>query len=347
MKTNKYFEEDLTNMANSINLELFDNKTIFITGVTGLIGSLLTKAILKSNRERKSNIKIIGHARNKEKTEAIFNAYLLNSNLKFIYSDIINKINIEDEIDYIIHCASMTQSKYFISNPVDTINIIVQGTSNVLNLAKEKNVKKMIYVSSMEVYGFISDTKELVEEDQLGFINPLLNRSCYSEGKRMAECLCSSFAFQYDLNISIARLAQTFGAGISKSENRVFAQFATSAINNKDITLKTKGESYGNYCYTSDAIRGLFTILEKGKSANAYNVVNENSTMQIKDMANLVAQKIAKNKINIIFDISDNSCYAPETKLRLSSKKINQLEWKAEIGLLESYQRMINWMEDF
>lgn len=347
MEKNDFFEEDLINMANSINIDMFDNNTIFITGVTGLIGSLLAKAILKCNEIRECSIKVIGLARNKEKTEAIFSEYMEDDNLKFAYSDIVNKINIEDTIDYIIHCASMTQSKFFISNPVDTINITVKGTSNVLSLAKAKNIKKMIYVSSMEVYGFVSDNERKMTENQLGFIDPLNIRSCYSEGKRMAECLCTSYSSQYNMNICIARLAQTFGAGINKSENRVFAQFAKSAINSKDIILKTKGESFGNYCYTSDVIRGLFTILEKGISQNAYNIVNEESTMQIKDMAKLVAEKISNNNINLLFDISDNSFYAPDTKLRLSSQKLNSLGWKAKVSLLESYNRMISWMKTF
>jgi dTDP-glucose 4,6-dehydratase len=345
MEKNKYFEEDLINMANSIDLDKFDDTTIFITGVTGLIGSLLTRAVMKCNEIRNSDIKVIGLARNKEKTEAIFKDFLSNKNLKFVYTDIIKEIKVDDDIDYIIHCASMTQSKIFITNPVDTIDITLKGTSNVLNLAKEKNVKNMIYVSSMEVYGFVSDNEKKMDESQLGFIDPLNIRSCYSEGKRMAECLCSSFAHQYNINVCVARLAQTFGAGIDKSENRVFAQFAKSSINNKDIVLKTKGESYGNYCYTSDAIRGLFTILDKGISSNAYNVVNENSTMQIKDMARLVAEKISDNKIDLVFDISDNSCYAPDTKLRLSSKKLNSLGWNAEVDMLSSYERMISWIK--
>jgi dTDP-glucose 4,6-dehydratase len=347
MEKNKYFEEDLINMANSINIDMFDNSTIFITGITGLIGFLLTRAILKCNEVRKSTIKVIGLARNKEKAETMFKEYESNKNLKFVYTDIVNKIKVKDNFDYIIHCASMTQSKFFISNPVDTINIAVNGTFNVLNLAKEKNVKKMIYVSSMEVYGFVSNNEKNMSEEELGFIDPLNIRSCYSEGKRMAECLCSSFSFQYNIDICIARLAQTFGAGINKSENRVFAQFAKSAINNKDIVLKTKGESFGNYCYTSDVIKGLFTILEKGNSPNAYNVVNEESTMQIKDMAKMVADKISQKNINLIFDISDNSCYAPDTKLRLSSHKLNSLGWSAEVSLQESYKRMISWMKAF
>lgn len=345
MENNRYFEEDLINIANSINLEVFANSTILITGVTGLIGSLITKAIIKCNKSRKGCIKVIGLARNKEKTEKLFREFISNANLKFVYSDITESIKIENNIDYIIHCASMTQSKFFITNPVDTINITIKGTLNILNLAKNKKIKKMIYLSSMEVYGFIDDSKKKVTEDQLGFINPLSIRSSYSEGKRMAECLCSSYSSQYNIDICIARLAQTFGAGINNSENRVFAQFAKSVINNKDIVLKTNGVSFGNYCYTSDVIKGLFIILEKGISCNAYNIVNEKSTMQIKNMAKLVVDKISKNKINLIFDISKTSCYAPDTKLNLSSQKLNSLGWKAEVGLEESYVRMIDWMK--
>ena len=146
--------------------------------------------------------------------------------------------------------------------------------------------------------------------------------------------------------VKIARLAQTFGAGILPGENRVFAQFARSAIKGEDIVLHTKGLSEGNYCYTRDCVTGLLTILLKGTDAAAYNVSNPAAHTTIVEMAVLVAEKIAGGKIKVVFDIPQDNAfgYAADTKMKLNSDKLQALGWKPEVGLEEAYQRMINEM---
>ena len=137
-------------------------------------------------------------------------------------------------------------------------------------------------------------------------------------------------------------MAQVFGAGILKSENRVFAQFARSAIENKDIILHTDGTSWGNYCYTSDAIRAIFLILDKGVSGETYTVVNEDNSIQIKDMAQLVIDVYESSKSKVVFDIPETNVfgYAPNTTMKLSSVKLNKLGWKANVSLKEMYLRL-------
>lgn len=127
-----------------------------------------------------------------------------------------------------------------VTKPVETICVAVDGTRNILELAKENDVKSVVYISSMEVYGSPDASLPYVSENDYGYVDILNVRSCYPEGKRMCECLCTSYAHEYNLPIKIARLAQTFGAGVSKNETRVFAQFARSLINEEDIILHTK-----------------------------------------------------------------------------------------------------------
>ena len=218
----------------------------------------------------------------------------------------------------------------------------------MLKLAADKKVKSMVYVSSMEVYGSTKEEDNPITEDKLGFINVHNVRSSYSEGKRICELLCSSYASEYGVPVKMARLAQTFGAGVPSSDTRVFAQFARSVINGTDIVLHTKGESVGNYCYTADVVRGILCLLTKGEDGEAYNVVNENTSMMIREVASMVSEEIAEGKIKVIFDIPEQNAfgYAPDTKMRLSSKKINELGWKASYDLPDMYRRMISYWEE-
>ncbi len=251
-------------------------------------------------------------------------------------------------IDYIIHCAAVTTSKTMVQKPVETIVTAIRGTQNMLELARETHCRSFVYVSSMEMYGDLSvyGTDTRADEQRIGYLNPLIVRSNYPESKRMCENLCAGYVSEYGVPVKIARLAQTFGAGILPTENRVFAQFARSAMAGKDIVLHTRGLSEGNYCYTADCIRGLLTILLKGSSGEAYNVVNESTHTTIAGMAQMVADEIAGGKIHVVFDIPETNTYgyAADTKLTLLSGKLCGLGWKPEIGLPDMYRRMMKDM---
>lgn len=318
--------------------ELLKGKTVLVTGATGLIGVSLVRSLLYMG-----DIKVLAFVRNENKAKSI---YEQNSNLEIVIGDIINPIDIIETVDYIFHCVSVTTSKIMVEQPVETLMTSIEGTKHILNFAKEKRCKSVVYVSSMEVYGAFDNLDHEVTEDDLGYIDPLKVRSNYPEAKRLCENMCVAYLKEYGVPVKIARLAQTFGAGILQNENRVFAQFARSVIKNENIILHTKGLSEGNYCYTRDCMTGLLTILLKGKDGEAYNVSNPNSHTTIVDMAKMVAHKIAKGNIEVLFDIPETNTfgYAADTKMKLSSNKLQKLGWNPEIGLEEAYKRMIEDM---
>lgn len=333
-------EEDLQYIANyDLPYDRLKGKTVLVTGATGLIGVSLVRALLAIG-----DIKVIALVRNVEKAKSIYGDKI-GQFLKLHVADVVDKIKIEEAVDYIFHCASVTASKVMIEKPVETLLTSVEGTKNILNLAWEKRCASVVYVSSMEVYGAFDESRE-VGEETLGYIDPLKVRSNYPESKRLCENLCVAYCSEFGVPVKIARLAQTFGAGILPGENRVFAQFARSAIKGEDIVLHTKGLSEGNYCYTRDCVTGLLTILLKGTDAAAYNVSNPAAHTTIVEMAVLVAEKIAGGKIKVVFDIPQGNAfgYAADTKMKLNSDKLQALGWKPEVGLEEAYQRMINEM---
>ena len=208
--------EDLQQIAeNEILNELRDNSSVLVTGATGLIGSLIVKALAYHNKLKGKAVKIIALVRNTEKAQAVFGDMINDGLISLAHGDVTSPLKIEEDIDYIIHDASATSSRFFVEKPVETIFTALSGTKNVLELAKEKNVKKVVYLSSLEVYGVPDGSKEYISEKDFGYIDPVQVRSSYSEGKRMAECICASYASEYGVPVAIARLSQTFGAGVS------------------------------------------------------------------------------------------------------------------------------------
>lgn len=326
---NSIFEEDIKNIINDFDMSVFDGKTILVTGATGLIGKLCVKSLLNSGY----NTQVIALVRDEEKAKNILGE---SKRLTYLVQDINQRINTTRRVDYIIHAASTTSSKDFVEKPVETIYTAINGSRNVLEFAKNKRLEGMVYLSSLEIYGV--NEKENIKEEDYGYIDILNPRSSYSESKKMVETMCISYGTEYGVPVKIARLAQTFGAGVSISDNRVFAQFAKAIINKENIILHTKGETKRNYCYTTDAVRGIFTILTKGENNNAYNVANENSYCSISEMAHLLENEYTK----VEYKIDEiNRGYNPTVKIALNTEKLNALGWEAKVNLKEMFDRLI------
>lgn len=345
----KILDDDLNQIAIlDFPFQELNNASFLITGATGYLGSLLIRTLLYCNSIYNMNLRILAQIRDEEKAKKVFGESINDPALSFLKMDFCSDLEIYCEpVDYIIHTAAVTSSKMMIEKPVETIISSVNATKAILDYSVKINPRSVVYISSMEMYGEIN-SKNSITEENIGYLNPLAVRSDYPESKRLCENLCVAYYSQHGIKVKIARLAQVFGAGILPGENRVFAQFAKAVIGQKDIVLHTTGESEGNYCYTSDAIRAIILLLIKGEDANAYNIVNEDMHSSIKNMAILVAEKIAENRIKVVFDIPEKNIYgyAPEVHMKLDSSKLRQLGWKPFVGMEEAYRRMLAEMEN-
>lgn len=345
---NPVLQEDLERIVSSdtVDWEKLRGKNILITGATGLIGGLLIRALVCAGNMRDLGICVLAVVRSREKAEAVFHD-ILQDGLKLVVCDILSPLEVEDEVDYIFHCASVTASRDFVEHPAETIFTTLKGTENLLELARKKQVESMVYLSSMEIYGVVKPEEYIVKETDYGYIDPLQVRSSYSEGKRMAEGLCGAYAHEYQVPVKTARLAQTFGAGIAKTENRVFAQFARSIMEGRDIVLHTDGSKAHCYCYTADAVTGLLTVLLRGKDGEAYNVSNEETFGTIREMAEMLIERNPYSGSKLVFDIpedADKYGYAPTSRMLIHSGKLRELGWKASVDLPEMFERLMAYI---
>lgn len=335
------FREDLEYISNVtfIPWEQLREKTILITGATGLIGYTVTSALLYAGWKKELGLKLIALVRNVEKAKQKFAAQLAQGlPLQFVQGTVENLPSVNEPIDYVIHGASPTASRFFVEHPVETIQTAVIGTMNVLRLAQDKQCKGFVYLSSMEVYGS-PQTDEKIDESHSTNLDTMVARNSYPESKRLCESLCGSYWEEYTLRAMSVRLTQTFGPGVDYNDNRVFAQFARSVLKKKDIVLLTKGETKRSYLYTADAVTAILTVLLKGRGGQAYNAANEDTYCSIYEMAELFAD--GKIKVAIQCDQSKTKQFAPPLRMNLSIVKLKELDWQPNTSIREMINKMI------
>lgn len=350
VKNDSVLQEDIEILAKKLNsLKSFENKTVLVTGASGLLGSQAVKAFLCCNRIYNTNIKVVAFCRNAQNAQKAFGDLICRNNFKIVFGDITEPLNFDGHIDFIMHAAGVTgNSKNHVVHPTVTINTAVLGTHNVLELAKKSKISGMVYFSSWEIYGITDSEKDCIYENDYGYMDIMEVRRCHGESKRLCENMCLAYSSEFGVPVSIGRIPLTFGPGVRKTDNRVFAQFARSIINKQDIVLKTTGETLRNHCYTRDALWALVLIMVNGARGEAYNIVNPDTAMSIIDMAKMVANLFEDSKVNVRVELDDPAKYGYNPKLicLLNSDKLQQLDWKPEVGIKDMYIRMIKSMRD-
>ena len=337
--TEQLLTEDIARISGAIpEVEKLHGASVLVTGASGLIGSLTARALLDADRRHGLGLTVYALARDRQRLQKAVGAE--SGALRHVLCDLDRDALPCPPADYVFHCASPTASAYFCSRPVETFSSIVHGTEKILRQAAESGqTKKIVFLSSIEVYGAVVEKRRIPESYQ-GYVDPLQVRSSYPMAKRMAECLCKSYCSEYGVPAVIARLTQTFGPGISPSDRRVFVQFAESALNGSDLVLHTPGQSAKPYVYTVDAVTALFYLLFRGENGCAYNVANEDTLCTIREMAELVSG-LGEKPVRVVFSPKADAVYPPDTYLNPDCSRLRALGWEPHTGLAEMYRRLM------
>ena len=338
-----YIASDNALVADTLNELGLVSTSFLVTGATGLVGSCFCKSILEANTSRGFKNKVIAVARNIGKVEIVFSDYLDDPFLKLVHCDDMCRFDLDMIPEYVLHAAGNTDSAYMVSHPVETFRGIIGGTESILDYFLEKDLKKIVFLSSMEVYGYYPERTVVKEDSQLGDVDLYDARSCYPVAKRATENLLLSYNKEYGMPAVSLRLAQTFGLKTLPGDKRFLSMLVDKARNREDIVLATKGDKINNFCYLADAVTAILFSMVKGDSGSVYNVSDMSSVYTIKEIADIVAHDIMKDQIKTIIEASlDNSKkYAKTTYFVMDSSKLLSLGWKPTVSLRETLIRNI------
>lgn len=325
-------------LANPIDWEKFRNKTVLVTGATGRLGMYIVEAISKANIDWNLNITILILARSKEKINKVFGTSLQLPYIHTIIQDITEEITWKGNVDYIFHTAGLASPKDFTLYPVDTLWGHVQGTRNVLEFARKNKCQKVLYVSTVEIYGEWKSENGIKETD-MGPQKCDNARACYPEAKRLCETMLATYKAQYSINYVGVRLCHTFGPGIVLDDGRAFSEFIRDIIEGKDIVLNTDGSAVRTYTYVADAVGAMLIAFTRGKE-NYYNIANVENLISIRDLAVLIAKLDSSKKTHVKF--SDNNeqrlKYLPFKLGIMNVDRITELGWKPQVGLYDAFR---------
>ncbi|GEP65538.1 dTDP-glucose 4,6-dehydratase [Clostridium beijerinckii] len=341
-KYNKNLQETIDNV---FNVDFMKNKSILVTGSTGLIGSAIIDTLIYKNCIDNSNIHIYAAGRSKDRIQQRFSQFLDKDFFTSVLYDANKELDFDFDVDYIIHGASNAHPLAYSEQPVETMISNFCGMNNLLKYAQEHNVLRTLYISSSEVYGEKTDS-EYYKENDYGFVNILNPRACYPSSKRASETLCASYKKEYDLDVLVVRPGHIYGPTMTNSDSRASAQFARNVINGQDIIMKSAGLQLRSYCYVFDCVSAILAVLLNGTSGEAYNISNRNSVVTIRQLAESFANSCDRK---IVFENPDDveilgynmmSCSA------LDASKLENLGWQGLYDIDEGVGRTIEILKE-
>jgi len=341
MTENVIVEEDLEFITSThLPWESLEGKNILISGANGFLPSYLVKTILFLNEtkfKKRARVFAMDMADNR------LALYRDRNDLVFLNQDICQPIKIEDDISFIIHAASKASPKFFTQDPVGVLSANILGTKNLLDLAAQKKVESFLFFSSGEIYGQVPESEMPIKENTYGRIDTLNVRSCYAESKRMGETMCVSWLHQFGVPVKIVRPFHTYGPGMNLDDGRVFADFVSDVINNRNIIMKSDGAAVRPFCYIADATVGFFTILLSGKNGEAYNLANDKAETSVLDLAQLLIKLFPERNLKVVTQKNNNEIKIESGIIKNSPdiSKIKSIGWSPKYDLGRGFMRTV------
>ena len=345
MRNNHVIQEDLKNISEelhdlSYNLQ---GKTVLITGGAGFLGKYIVYSLQYLNENKFTNpCKIIVLDNYIVGTKGIFDK---DPNLQIIEQDIIKPFDIEGNVDYIFHAASIASPVFYHKYPIETIDVGFFGTKNMLELAREKKVKSFMFFSSSEVYGNPPADMIPTLESYNGNVSFTGPRAHYDEPKRLGETLCMTYEKVHKVPVKVVRPFNIYGPGMRLDDGRGITNFVVQGYKKSKIFVYGNGRNTRTWCYISDAIIGLFKILLSENQGQAYNLGTDRGEIEMVDLAELTSSLMENNPevifvdgpINVYKDADVNRRCANINKIR------SELKFEPKVSLVRGLRRFILW----
>lgn len=338
---NPIIHEDMDIVFNAIEPESFRDTSILITGASGMIASYMVAFFMYLNTKG-YGINLYLAVRNQKKANSLFGS---SEFIHYIHYDASEPFAFDGpKIDFIIHAASLASPQYYGSNPVETMLPNILGLHELARFATKCKPSNFLFFSTGSVYGDVTTNADSITEDLIGTLDYLSPGNEYGESKRCGESLGLAYCREYGIKFTIARISHSYGPTMDyENDSRVFSEFVKNAINHQDIVMKSEGLQMRPFCYMTDLLIQLLSILKDGKSGEAYNVGNPYSFVTISELADIVSSLVSPPlSVKKVQRVQNGYRPSPVIiSVPLNIKKVEQLCQKPTVSISEGFARTI------
>ncbi len=303
---------------------------VLVTGGAGFIGSHLCRRLLNEGHEVICLDNLFTGSRDN------IRPLLADDHFEFIRHDIIEPILLE--VDWIFNLACPASPIHYQHNPVKTVKTSVMGAINMLGMAKRVGAR-ILHTSTSEVYG--DPQVHPQPESYHGNVNPIGLRSCYDEGKRVAETLMFDYHRQNKVDVRVVRIFNTYGPNMAVNDGRVVSNFIEQALSGKDITIYGEGEQTRSFQYVDDLIEGMLRMMQKEGFTGPVNLGNPEE-FTIRELAEEVLRQTGSSSklIKLPLPADDPKVRKPDISLAM-----RELDWKPQVRLKDGLARTIDYFK--
>ena len=343
-------KEDIQSIITAIkkDAKVLEGKTVLVTGSCGFLGSYFTAALDELNKSVfKKPCRIIAIDNHIIGNKENILGDVRSNHITYLKRDICKPMEFKGPIDYIIHAAGIASPVYYMKHPLETIEVSTQGVKLMLELAKQKKSKGMLFFSSSEIYGDPHPDYIPTPETYRGNVSSIGPRSCYDESKRLGETICLTHFRLFNTPIKIIRPFNVYGPGMKPDDHRVLPKFLNCALRGEELPIHGNGLQTRTYSYVSDAIIGFFQVLFKGTPGEVYNIGSDKNEINLVNLAKTVAD-IFPGKVKIKKIPYPKNYPGDEASRRCPdlTKAKTQLAFNPKIELKDGASRVLTWYKD-
>jgi UDP-glucuronate decarboxylase len=324
----------------------FSGKTVLLSGGAGFLGRHFIAVFRRLNKEVLSRPCKIISADNYLTGEqlALHEGGRHDPNIIDVWADVSYPLPIREDLHFIIHAAGVASPVYYMKYPLETIESAIQGSKNLLELArKNKDLEGFLFFSSSEIYGDPDPKAVPTPETYHGYVSSVGPRACYDESKRLGETISTIYQQQFKVPTKIVRPFNVFGPGMKHNDRRVIPMFTYEALNGRALPVHGDGKQTRTFCYITDAISGFLKTLIKGKPGEAYNIGNSNNEISMADLAELFAAVVPGASVKCIGYPEGYPAGEPQRRCPDLAKAARDLNYASQVDLRTGLGRFITW----
>ena len=264
-----------------------------------------------------------------------------------LWADVTYPLPVREDLHFIMHAAGVASPVYYMKYPLETIESAVQGTKNLMELARRNSaLEGFLFFSSSEIYGDPDPRAVPTPETYHGYVSSVGPRACYDESKRLGETISTVYQQRYGVPVTMVRPFNVFGPGMKHNDRRVVPMFTYEALNHRPLPVHGDGNQTRTFCYITDAITGFLKVLLKGKPGEAYNIGNADNEISMRDLAQLFIELVPGASLKTIPYPDTYPAGEPQRRCPDLAKAAQHLGYASSVDLRDGLSQFIAWARE-